>query len=302
MPELNPVRAEMISALNDYFITENSRSADYSFANICIWDERFRQSVAVCGKRLVTLLYRRDEPYFAFPVGSGDLLPAFAFMRSYCRERSIPLRLCGVTEEQLALLSSAFPGQLDAAEDRDFADYLYAVDSLADYPGKHLHSKRNFCHRFEAEHDWCFSPLTRELFPDCLAMLCEWTQQSAERLADDISYEHSAIMRGFEHFELFALEGGVLYADGKIVGFTVGERIAADTYCTHFEKAFPDIVGAYPVLCRETAKQIIRKHPDIRYVNREDDMGNPALRRSKLSYCPAELLMKYIVSEKQNVL
>lgn len=302
MSELVDVRPEMISELNGFFKAENSRSADYSFGNVYMWDERFRQSVAVCGDRLVTLLYRKDEPYFAFPIGSGDLGPAFSFMRDYCRKSSVPLRLCGVEDKQLELILSAFPDEFDVAPDRDYSDYIYSVGKLATYAGKHLHSKRNFCHRFEAEHDWSFVPLSRELIPDCLNMLDRWTEQSSERLSSDIGYEHSAILRGLEHMELLGLEGNVLYADGMIAGFTVGEKIASDTYCTHFEKAFPDIDGAYPVLCRETAKYLLREHPEVCYVNREDDMGNPALRKSKLSYYPEFILMKYILSEKQYVL
>ena len=46
------------------------------------------------------------------------------------------------------------------------------------------------------------------------------------------------------------------------------------------------------------ARMVMAKHPDIRYVNREDDMGNPALRTSKLSYKPEEILIKYILRSK----
>ena len=90
----------------------------------------------------------------------------------------------------------------------------------------------------------------------------------------------------------------MLIADGRLVGFTVGEVISSDTFCTHFEKTYTDIDGAYTMLCREMARMVMAKHPDVRYVNREDDMGNPALRTSKLSYKPEEILIKYIVRSR----
>ena len=83
-----------------------------------------------------------------------------------------------------------------------------------------------------------------------------------------------------------------------ILAVTVGEVINSDTFCTHFEKAYTDIDGAYTMLCREMARMVMAKHPDVRYVNREDDMGNPALRTSKLSYKPEEILIKYIVRSR----
>ena len=298
MPELLRVSLELSDALDRYCKTENSRSADYSFANIYMWDERFCQSVALCGDRLVTLLHRKGETYFAFPIGSGSLDPAFSFMREYCRENGIPLRLCGLLHEHVQMLNEYCPSGFEFSEDRDYSDYIYLTEKLAEYPGRHLHSKRNFCNRFEAEHDWKYVPMTKELLGECRELLDSWLHDSAERLTDDISYETSAITRCFDSFELLKLEGGVLYADGRPVGFTVGEVISEDTYCTHFEKAFSDLDGAYPMLCRECARQIQKEHPEISYVNREDDMGNPSLRRSKLSYKPESILIKYLASEK----
>lgn len=286
------------SELDRFFLAENSRSADFNFGNIYMWDKRFKQSVAPCGDRLITLLSRKELPYFAFPVGTGDIKPAFEQMMSYCDKNGIALRLCGICDEHLELINNAYPDLFEIGEDRDYSDYLYDISKLAAYPGKHLHSKRNFCNRFEAEHEWSFVPMDNSLIPDCLEMLAEWKTLSSERLSSDYEYEEDAISRGFEHFDELGLEGGALYADGKIIGFTVGEKISGDTFCVHFEKAFTDIDGAYPMVCREMARLIMSRRPEICYVNREDDMGNPALRKSKLSYKPEFILTKYTASLK----
>ena len=90
------------------------------------------------------------------------------------------------------------------------------------------------------------------------------------------------------------LEGGVLRSGGKVLGFSVGEMTGRETFDVHFEKAEISINGAYPMVCRELARQVMAGHPGLRYINREEDMGMESLRRSKLSYKPEFLLKKYL--------
>ena len=133
----------------------------------------------------------------------------------------------------------------------------------------------------------------RELIPACQAMLEQWTADNSERLDESIVYEHEAIECAFQNYEALGLEGGVLYADGQLLGFTFGEMTSQDTFDTHVEKAAADVNGAYPMVCRELARMLRERHPELRYINREDDMGLESLRASKQSYKPLYLLKKY---------
>ena len=273
---------------------ENSRSADYNFGNIYIWDNRYRQLIARADGRMLTKLRYEGRPAFVFPIGPGPLRPAIEALREYAAFRGYkPFCLRGITEEHRALLEREYPDAFSYTEDTDNADYLYEAEKLATYSGKALHGKKNHCNRFEAENDWSFVPLTRALIPDCLDMLDLWSEENAERLDKSIVYEHTAIVRAFAAFEKLALEGGVLFANGKIVGFTLGEMTSEDTFDVHFEKAEGSLNGAYPMTCRELTRMLLSRHPDLRYINREDDMGLESLRRSKESYKPAFLLRKF---------
>ena len=273
---------------------EGSRSADYNFGNIYIWDNRFRQLIARKGGRMLTKLRYEGKPTFVFPIGTGPLRPAIESLREYAAFRGYePFCLRGITEEHRAMLEREYPDAFSYREDTDNADYLYEAEKLASYSGKALHGKKNHCNRFEAENDWRFVPLTRALIPDCLDMLDLWSEENAERLDKSIVFEHTAIVRAFAAFEKLALEGGVLYANGKIVGFTLGEMACEDTFDVHFEKAEGSLNGAYPMTCRELTRMLTARHPSLRYINREDDMGIESLRRSKESYKPAFLLRKY---------
>ena len=58
----------------------------------------------------------------------------------------------------------------------------------------------------------------------------------------------------------------------------------------HFEKGFIEYEGIYSVINNEFCKSQLGK---CNFVNREEDMNIPGLRKSKLSYKPRILLKKY---------
>ena len=73
---------------------------------------------------------------------------------------------------------------------------------------------------------------------------------------------------------------------------TMGSRLSEDTFDVHFEKAADTPDSAYPAINYEFARYLREKYPDVRYLNREDDLGLPGLRSAKLSYNPDHLIEK----------
>ena len=62
----------------------------------------------------------------------------------------------------------------------------------------------------------------------------------------------------------------------------------------HIEKANPEIRGLYQFINQQF---LIHEFHEAEIVNREDDMGLPALRQDKLSYEPMEFARKFRIRQ-----
>lgn len=293
MLSFHPLSIEDKPWVDKHVFESGSRSADFNFGSMFMWDGRYRQQVCDFGGRLIVLAQAHDTPIFPFPVGSGALAPAVEAMGGYAFANAFPFVIRGVEESGRAELERLFPGRFDFTEDREFEDYIYSAEKLSTLSGKKLHAKRNFINRFNDEHEWRFCPLEKRHFPACLALLEKWSCGEPAASAGSIDGEHAAILRGLTHYDELGLLGGALFAEGEMIAFTIGERIAADTVDVHFEKAESEINGAYAMINREFVKLLLQEYPDIKYINREDDMGLDNLRQAKLSYHPEYILRKF---------
>ena len=123
-------------------------------------------------------------------------------------------------------------------------------------------------------------------------MLEQWYTRRTESNPDmDFHLEQLAIGRALRFREELGMEGLVLLVEGKIAAFTLGSRINEDTFDIHFEKALDE--AAYPAINQGFAAHLREKYPEIKWLNREDDMGLEGLRKAKLSYNPDLMVEKY---------
>ena len=168
-------------------------------------------------------------------------------------------------------------------------------------PGKKLHQKRNHIRRFDDNNpDWMFHPITRDNFQLCLEMEQEWADLRDAKLDKSLSAETVAVIEALYHMDALELEGGLITVQGKPVAFSLGSLTTPECFNVHFEKAFADIQGSYPTIAREMARMVRERHPEVKWLNREDDMGLEGLRKAKMSYNPADFARKYLVEQLQD--
>lgn len=280
---------------------EGSQCCEYNFANIYLWSRAYPQQIARLGDRLLVQIQGSLGLCYLYPAGSGPLSAAVDALANHAAANGVPLTLVCVTENQRAALEAACPGRFAFQEDRDGFDYLYDVNRLADLPGKKLHAKRNHIHRFDEQFpDWLLEDITPANVPECVELERQWAAIRQEEAGEDVnsvSEETVAVIEALYHMDKLGLEGALIRADGSPVAFSLGGFITPEVFDVNFEKSFGEIQGAYPVINRELARLIRSRHPEVKWFNREDDMGLEGLRKAKLSYYPDILLTKYTARE-----
>ena len=283
------------------FLASGNQGCEYSFATLFLWSDTYRQQVARLGGYVLERMYGSRGWGYLFPAGSGPLEPVLAALEADAAERGEPCRFFCVTPEQRRMLEEIRPGAYRMEEDRDGWDYLYDIDRLADLGGKKLHNKRNHIRRFEDLHpDWQAEEITVDNLAECAGMDLEWNRlyraenEDSEEEAKNRMNERHAMSKAFAFYEKLGLFGLLIRAEGRVVAFSMGSLINKETVDVHFEKAYGEIQGAYPLINREFARWVREHRPGVAWLNREDDMGLEGLRRSKNSYYPDQMVEKYL--------
>lgn len=276
----------------DRFLHDAQRGCGYSFVNLYIWG---RQRAAFVQGYLTVFSQFDRKAVYPFPVGQGELQPVLDAIIDDARQRGIPCCITGMNQADCARLEQLYPGRFRIYNDRDSYDYVYHIDDLADLKGRKFQRKRNHVNRFYDQHPHCrLEPLTSANLEAVQDMANAWYLHRQARDPDgDYHLEQLALMRALADPEKLEMDGLVLLEGEKILAFSMASRLSPDTMDIHFEKARDTVDGAYAAINQAFAKYLREKYPEIRYLNREDDMGLEGLRKAKLSYNPAFLVEKY---------
>ena len=123
-----------------------------------------------------------------------------------------------------------------------------------------------------------------------------WRENKGEEVERHMDPEVEGIHDILNHLDQLEVKMGGVFIDGKMQAFTMGSLNKAENMAViHIEKANPEIEGLYQVINREF---LLNAFPEVTLVNREDDLGLPGLRQSKLSYNPCGYARKFLVYQK----
>ena len=182
--------------------------------------------------------------------------------------------------------------QVEATLLRDWCDYLYDAQDMVQFRGRRFNGQRNHIHRFQRLYpNWRFEDITADNLPELRAFFEDYAARYRKE-NETAQVEEQCVRDFLAHYFDYAPLGGLLRVEDQIVGFSAGE-VVGDTLIIHVEKADVAYDGVYQVLVNEFAKRFVTD--GVQYINREEDVGDEGVRKSKLSYHPLRLLEKYLV-------
>ena len=266
----------------------NSFNCEYTFGNLFVWATAYRTEIARYNDFMICRWGKAPEYKYSLPIGKGDFKKAVEEIIADAKAFGIKPVIYGVTSNYQSLLDEYFPDKFDYTYDDGDFDYIYSVEKMASLSGKKYHGKRNHITNFKKNNpDWSFEIIDSSNINECIELHTKWINTHEDD--SDYSFEFEAVLTAFENYEKLGFVGGLLKVGGKPIAYTMGERHSDELFVTHFEKAPPEIQGAYPVINQEFTKNCLMNY---QYVNREEDLGIEGLRKAKQSYNPEILLKK----------
>lgn len=178
------------------------------------------------------------------------------------------------------------PAEFDVTFAEGDADYVYTVEKMSTYRGRHLHKKRNLLKQFLELYTHNAQPLTNDRLDEARFILDDWLKTS-EMNVDETDYR--PCLEALDRYEELVLCGGIYYANDEPAGFVLGEELNPETFVLHFAKARTKFKGVYQYLFNNFAKIL---PPSYKYLNLEQDLDKENLRVFKSSYVPDLLLKK----------
>lgn len=292
MPGLKPLQITDNLLLREYLVKYPREHCDYSLTNLMVWGLIYGNHYLLFKERLV--IFNQQYQFIFFPIGEElcprELNELVQLFQEYYPKAQIILVPAYYLEKYPYILDDYL-----LHEDRDWADYIYSIESLVNLSGKKLAKKKNLISQFTRSYPH-YKVL--KITEDRLEVILQFTQKWRRERSVGGSYldtEYQAIQNTVKYWNQLPVEGIIICLDQKIAAYSIFSPQTADMVTEHFEKFDPDKKGSAQLINWETARYLQER---FKWINREQDIGLEGLRQAKLSYVPQRLLPYYALSPK----
>ena len=301
----NRITVENRDVLEKYLNGYDYRTSGLSFSAQYMWREINRFSWEIIGDYMciagISHLELEDGiilPFMFPPLTKNgkyekDSLRETIMVAKECfEEAGYPFSLRLVPLHMVEIIKEACP-EMTFLDDRPNYDYIYLTEDLIELKGRAYHSKKNHLNYFKKTYEYEYVELTSQMADDAMRFISEFNARKnvPAHEMEMLRMEEEAMDDVFRNLEKVGYSAGAILIDGKIEAIAIGGKLGGDTVTEHVEKANIEYRGLYQAINNEFCKHVASH---AKFINREEDMGIPNLRKAKLSYKPVKLLEKYI--------
>lgn len=299
--QFKPIQAADIEKLTAFFCQRPNKTCDSVALDSFIWRKYYHVGFAIRdGKAIQWLMEEDGVKHTAMPMCEEEDLPHYFYemVEYFNKVLKRPLRIYLADEEAVEYLKLKESEDFIVTEQEDLKDYLYDGNAMRTLSGKKLHKKKNHLNAFLKEYEgrYEFRRLCCSDRDDVWKFLDKWRLQKGDDVEDHLDYEVEGIHEILKNCSCLNVRMAGVYIDGRLEAFTIGSyNPLEDMAIIHIEKANPEIRGLYQFINQQF---LVHEFPQVKLVNREDDLGQEGLRHAKMSYNPCGFARKYLVEQK----
>jgi hypothetical protein len=290
-PESRKITLADRPVIEELFAEYPSEISERTFGSVYVWrncEDRSRIS-QLDGHLIISWRREKFGSILLTPVGPEPAKLIGALSEPGSRARLTFNGIFGIVDPLASELKEA---GLSPIPLRDEWDYVYRTNDLIALVGPKYHTQRKEMKKATSEFELVYESMTTARQKDCLELEETWCDLKHCTLNKLSAAEDVALRKAVANLDEIGFFGGVVLVSSKVQALTIGERLNSSTAVVHFEKANPAIRGLYQVINQQFCEHALK---DFEFVNREQDVGEPGLRRAKEGYHPHHFVEKHML-------
>ncbi|HHW31244.1 MAG TPA: DUF2156 domain-containing protein [Clostridiaceae bacterium] len=300
MAEFKPLDLEDRDLFLNYIGNYEFNTYEYSFLTLYFWRRMCQVEYAIIDDALIIKkTEKKPGSFFMQPIRYKDLKKTVhTLIKIKNKDSNFKSLFREIEFSFLNKLIETFGTDICICEDINNFDYIYDSKELINLAGQKFHQKKNHYNRFVRTYNYEVKDISEKgVASDCVEFAYKWFESNGGN-DYQLSYELEGIEDVMKYYDILNIKGIAVYIQDKIAGFTLGEIVNDKMGIVHVEKANPEYNGIYAFINNTMAKTYFS---NVRYINRQEDLGIKGLRKAKRSYNPVILEKKYIVDIKLDI-
>lgn len=282
-PQQTDITSDHYNIIKSALQAQDIKSADYSFYYLTGWYYHRPARISRIGERLVMDVEGKQGGHiFLGPFGTGPVKPAVEKLLHHAEKDFGEERVLRFLPFNLAEAISSEITPVRSQEHRDYFDYLYSREELADLSGGKFAKRRNQLNKFQRENNAEVIILKEEDHEQILLCLDRWYEKYGDEDAF-LELERQSVKRMLPNLWKLGGMGIRVKIQDNMCGISWAVPITDETWLVPVEKAPREVKGMYQYVNWALANSLPAQ---VKILNREADLGIEGLRTAKERYSP----------------